>query len=181
MNILNFILFQTAWFITILSAANGKPYVGVLFTMIWMLSHLFLAEEKRSSELTLIIFTVIIAYLLESALVIAGLITYPEQALIGSPAPVWMLTLWINLALTINYSMSWLRKRYLTAALLASIAGPLTYFAGERFGAVILNGTSSLIAISIMWFFAMPILFYLSRFFMTQKIIEQQLISDGAE
>ncbi len=181
MNILNFILFQTAWFITILSAAYGKPYLGVLFTMLWMISHLSIVGEKRNPELMLIMVTAIIAYLLESALVLAGLIVYPEQALLGSPSPVWMVTLWINLALTINYSMSWLKDRYLISALLASIAGPLTYYAGERFGAISLNEKLSLIAISIMWLIAMPLMFWLSRFFLSQKLMNDQLITNGVE
>ncbi len=181
MNILNFILFQTAWFITILSAAYGKPYIGVLFTTLWILFHLSIVGEKRNPELILIVVTAIIAYLLESALVLADLIVYPEQSMLGEPSPVWMVTLWINLALTINYSMSWLKKRYLLSALLASIAGPLTYYAGERFGAITLNGTPSLIAISLMWLVAMPLLFWLSHFFVTKKLLNEQLITNGVE
>jgi uncharacterized protein DUF2878 len=179
MNILNFILFQTAWFFTILPAAYGKPYIGVFFTMIWMLLHLSIVGEKRNPELMLIVATVIIAYLLESSLVIAGLIVYPEQAMLGTPAPVWMITLWINLSLTINYAMSWLKGRYLLSALLAAIAGPLTYYAGERFGAITLNGIPSLIAISIMWLIAMPLLFCLSRYFCRDKLFNGQLVTNG--
>ena len=181
MNIFNFILFQTAWFVTILTAAYGKPYIGVLFTMIWMLFHLSIVGEKRNPELMLIVVTAIIAYLLESGLVITGLIVYPEQAILGSPVPIWMVTLWINLALTINYAMSWLKERYLLSALLAAIAGPLTYYAGERFGAITLNGTLSLIAISIIWLIAMPLMFWLSRFFVSQKLMNDQLITNGVE
>ena len=181
MKIVNFILFQIAWFITILSAAYGKPIIGVLFTLLWVISHFFIINSDKRSELILLVSAAALAYLFESSLVITGYINYPEQALLGMPPPVWMITLWINLALTINYSLSWLKRRYVLAALLASIAGPLAYAAGERLGAIILHGMPSLIAIALMWCIAMPILFWFSHVLVDLRIFNSRLISDGMD
>lgn len=181
MNITNFILFQTAWFVTILSAANGKPYIGVLFTSLWMLYHLCVVVSKRKNELLLILSAVVIAAIFELTLVVSGFVSYPLQATLLTLVPLWMITLWINLAATINHSMSWLKKRYLSSALLAAIAGPLTYYAGERFGAIELHGMYSIIAISLMWLVSMPLLFWLSQLFSNFNVASSQLATHGTE
>lgn len=177
-NIFNFALFQIAWFVTLFAAAYGKPYVGVLFTVIWMTLHFIYFSHSKNVELLLIIITIIFSYLVESSLVIAGFISYPAQAVFGSPAPIWMVTLWINLALTINYSMSWLKGRYILSALLAAIAGPLAYVAGEKIGAIVLNEMPALIAISIMWLIAMPLLFWLVASLSEFKLFKDEILSE---
>jgi len=181
MNIANFILFQTAWFVTIFSAASDKPYIGVLFTILWMLFHLSVVASKRKSELMLIASAVLIAAIFESTLLISGFISYPEHAVLFTLVPLWMITLWINLALTINHSMSWLKGRYVLSASLAAIAGPLTYAAGERFDAIILHGMPSLIAISIIWLFAMPLLFWLSHLLTNINLVNSRLVVNRTE
>jgi len=181
MNIINFILFQTAWFVTIFSAANGKPYFGVLFTALWMLFHLFFVVSKRKNELMLIVSTILIATIFELTLVMNGFVSYPSHSALLTLVPIWMITLWVNLAATINYSMTWLKQRYFLSAVLAAVAGPLTYFAGERFGAIELNGTASLIAISIMWLISMPLLFWLSHFYANIKFTTKQMLTSGTD
>ncbi len=180
MKITNFILFQTAWFVTIFSAAYGKPYIGVLFTMLWMPFHLSLVANRKT-ELMLIGSAVLIAAIFELILFMNGFVSYPEHVALFSLVPLWMITLWVNLALTINHSMSWLKERYVLSASLAAIAGPLTYAAGERFGAIILHGMPSLIAISIMWLFAMPLLFWLSHLLTNFKVVSGRLVVNGTE
>lgn len=180
-NIINFILFDVAWIVTILSAANGMPYIGVLFTLLWMIFHISFVVKQRTNELILLSLAALIGYLIESTLVIFGMISYPQQTVLGAPATLWMVTLWINLAATINYSLSLLHGRYAISALAAAVAGPVAYYAGQKFGAITLDGIPALISISLVWFFAMPFLFYLSKVITRQKIFPGQLLSNGVE
>jgi hypothetical protein len=181
MKLTNFILFQAGWFITLFSAAYGKPYLGVLFTVLWMIFHLSMVATKVKNEISFLVIVTMLAYLLESSLVISGFISYPEQAIIGVPAPIWMMALWVNLAATINYSLSWMKGRYFICSVFAAIAGPLSYFAGERIGAINLHGTPSLIIISLMYGFVMPFLFWLNRLINETKYFNKPVISGGVE
>ena len=181
MKITNFFLFQLAWFVTIISAAKGLPYIGVLYTMIWMFVHLLLMAEMRNAELKFLLFAAFIGYLLDSLLALTGLIGFPEQTILAGPSPLWMVCLWINLAATISLSLSWLKDRYILAGSMAAVAGPLAYAAGEKFGAITLFGNSSLLVVSIMWCLAMPLLILASKLFIRQQLNQRQIITFGME
>jgi len=181
MNISNFILFQLAWFITIFSATYGMPYIGMLFTLLWMMGHLSFISPNREKEIKLLIFSALVGYILESILVLSNIVSYPTQAQFGFLAPVWMVTLWINLAATINFSLSWLKNSYIITSLMAAIAGPLAYSAGAKIGAIIIDDINALIVISIMWSIAMPLLFYFSNNLSNGKHIQSQLLTNRTE
>jgi hypothetical protein len=180
-NIINFVTFQLAWFVTIFSAANGLYYFGILLTVIWMLMHVKFVASKKLAELKLLLVTILIAYPLESILVASNMVSYPEQANVGFIIPIWMICLWLNLAATINYSLSWLKGRLLVTCLLAAIAGPAAYYAGENIGAISLNGTLSLFAISLMWAVAMPCLFLISAVLHEHKSINHSVAKELTE
>jgi len=79
-------------------------------------------------------------------------------------APPWILGLWALFATTLNVSLNWLKGRWLVAALLGGIAGPLSYWAGARLGAVVLvEPVPALVALSIGWAILMPLLMALAR------------------
>ena len=181
MKIINFMFYQTAWFVTIFSAANGKPYIGVLFTLIWMIAHLSFIKLNRDEEVKLLVFSALLGYILESLLVITNIVSYPEQAQFGMVVPFWMVALWINLAATINFSLSWLKTRYVVASLLGAIAGPLAYSAGAMIGAITINSIDALIIISIMWAVAMPLLFWISTLITYGKKVESYMFINETE
>lgn len=160
---LNFIIFQSAWFITILSAASGFAWLGPGFTFLWMLLHLAYVNERRLAELDLLIFAAISGYFLDSLLVLLSFITFPPQTALGAPSTLWMIALWINLAATLNVSLKWIHGNFILAALLGGIGGPLTYYAGSRLGALEINGLWSLLAISVEWLIAMPVLLWFAQ------------------
>ena len=157
------------------------PYIGVAYTMIWMFFHLSIMDEIRITEIKLLLFAACLGYLLDSILVVIGVIAFPEHTLLAGPSPLWMVCLWINLSATINLSLSWLKGRYLLAGAMAAIAGPLAYVAGEKLSAITLFGNTSLFVISMMWCVAMPLLIWTSVIFTRQQLIEDQMMSLGLE
>jgi hypothetical protein len=161
--ILNILLFQAAWFVTIFSAGTGHPYVGPIYTAIWMIFHFTFFAKNRFAEWNLLLFAALLGYVFDSIMVHFGVFVFPAEAMLGSPSTVWMVALWINLAATLNFSMSWLKGRLLLAALLASVAGPATYYAGSRFGAINMQASWSLYAIALQWLLAMPLLLWFSQ------------------
>jgi hypothetical protein len=74
--------------------------------------------------------------------------------------------MWALFATTLNVSMTWMKGRYLLAALVGLIGGPLAYYAGHKLGAVNFSNTMmTLTVVGAGWFFIMPLLVYFSEKF----------------
>ena len=155
----NFLAFQIGWFANILGAANGSPWLGPLYVVVWLSLHLMLLEKReRSPDLQLILWAAFVGYAADSLLVLLGLMTFPPQAQLGAPSPVWMVCLWMGFAATLRHSMGWVRGRKKWASVLGLIGGPLAYFAGSKLGAVILPTSLSLIGVAAVWGLVLPAL-----------------------
>lgn len=164
--VLNAVIFDLAWLVNVMPAGQGLTWIGPMFSLCWLLFHMSTYPLKRLSDLRLCITAALIGYGADSLLVLSGLMAFPPHAQLGGPSTVWMVALWINLALTLNLSLVWLRNRYLLAALLGGIAGPLAYFAGTKLDAITLEaGYLPLIAIALLWMLAMPLLVWLAMLY----------------
>ena len=161
--IINFLIFQAGWFITVYSAASGLPWYGPLFTLSWLIVHLTFFTERRIAEVNILIFAAILGYVFDSVQVYMSTFSFPTHTVLGSPSTLWMVALWINLAATLNLSLKWLEGRYVLAALLGFIGGPAAYYGGSKFGAIYLPEAWSLLAIATQWMIAMPLLFWVKQ------------------
>jgi hypothetical protein len=153
---------QAAWFACVLGASHDRPLVGPLAVLLF--AALLLAKVRsRWREAGLLVLTGVIGYLLDSGLVLAGVLGFAGRITVGWPSPVWMVALWVNLAVTLHTSMDWLSRRYALAALVGAICGPAAYLAGVRMGAAQLGGgRGSLLVIAALWAVAMPLLVWLA-------------------
>ncbi|MHC4217118.1 MAG: DUF2878 domain-containing protein [Planctomycetota bacterium] len=118
------------------------------------------SPSRVTAEVVLLFFAATFGYLMDSLLVLAGVIEFPHQARLGLPSTLWMVALWINLATTLNASLGWLRGRYVLGAVMGLVAGPLSYFAGVRLGAISFGLPTgiSLAVIAVEWALSMPAL-----------------------
>lgn len=153
---------NVCWFACILGAAAARPWLGPLAVAAHLALHLALAP-RRGIEVVLVVVSGGLGYLADSALVLAGLLHFPEAAQLGGPSPVWMVALWLNFATALNLTLSGLKGRLATAALVGALGGPLSYFAGARLGAVELEGALALLAVGVEWLVALPLLLLLAR------------------
>ncbi|MBE7559528.1 DUF2878 domain-containing protein [bacterium] len=161
-NLANFVGFQLGWFACILGAAHGRPWLGPLVVVAWLAPFVWISPRSRGDLATLLA-AGLSSYLADSVLVLAGWLSFPSAAW-GWPSTLWMVALWVNLAGTLRWSLSWLREHRAWSALLGSLGGPLAYAAGVRLGAVQLPaGAVSLVAVGVVWALAMPALLWLSR------------------
>lgn len=79
-------------------------------------------------------------------------------------SPLWMISLWLNLATILNISLKWLHGRYFLAAILGAVGGPTAYYAGARLGATQgAFGMESILVLSVAWGFAIPALFFMAK------------------
>lgn len=162
---MNLAAFQMCWFAAVLGAAYGIPLLGPAFAALWLPLHIRAAGQAGGIELRLILAAGALGYLLDSALVLAGWLSFPPQAELGMPSTVWMVTLWLGFAATLRHALGWLRGRYVIAVLLGIVLGPFAYWGGSELGAVVLTDTlPSLLAVSLEWMVAMPSLLLMLAF-----------------
>lgn len=157
-NVVNFILFQAAWFAAVLGAAQGMPWLGVIAVPAAFAVHLAFVRGRKG-ELLLAAAAAVIGFMTDTALIATGAFS-PVPFLFPHPLSVpWMVMLWVNLAMTLNASMAWLRGRYALGALFGAVGGPAAYASGAQLGAMTaFPSTSGLLAIGTAWAITFPLL-----------------------
>jgi hypothetical protein len=163
MNVLvNFMVFQAAWFATVLGAAKDAPWVGLIVILAAAALHL---RNTRLPliEARLLASAMVLGLVVDSLLLASGWIAYPNGQWIPALAPYWIVAMWALFATTLNVSMRWMRGRYVLAALFGAVGGPLSYYAGSRLGAMtFVDPQAAVAALAMAWALAMPALMWLA-------------------
>lgn len=158
--LINFVAFQLGWFASVLSAAKGLPWLGLIVVCLVVALHFRLSDKPRH-EWQLLVLAVISGLVFDSLLVSGGLVRYPSGMLFSGMAPYWILAMWALFSTTLNVSMAWLKNSLALASVMGAVFGPLSYLAGQRLGAIELIDTrASMIALAVIWAFVMPMLIY---------------------
>jgi len=121
--------------------------------------HLLLVEERRR-ELFFLLLSFLMGLGMDSLFVYFNVTSFGSQAWKILGVPLWMLLLWPSFASTLALSMSWLRGRFVLAALFGLVGGPLSYLAGEKLGALQINESFSrgLLIVGLGWGLALLLL-----------------------
>jgi hypothetical protein len=162
---LNFILFQLGWFTCVLGAANNAAWLGPVSVLAIVIIHLVLSL-RPSAEMKLVLWAMALGLATDSLLLASGWLAYPGGSLAGFFAPYWIVAMWGLFATTLNVSMRWLKGRFGLAVLMGAVGGPLSYYGGQKLGAMVfIAPVQALIALSIAWAIAMPLLMRLAKRF----------------
>jgi|GEM_PF-14784 len=157
--------YQLAWFTTVISAAHGLIWPGVVIVTLYA-SQQLLRSVDRKAELALVAMAVMLGLILDTLLLRMGLISYSPAWPLPTLAPVWILALWIAFSLTFTQSLRYLQTRPLMATLLGSIGGPLAYL-GAASGWHVVSFSQPiwlpLLWLAIGWGLATPLLGRLAR------------------
>lgn len=165
MILLNIVLFQAAWFVCVLGAANDRPVIGVAVVLAVVALHLLRADRPRA-EARLMAITALIGTVWDSALVSYAGFNYGAGNWPLTPAPYWIIAMWPLFATTINVSLRWLKHRTFAGALFGAAGGPLAFYAGHRLGAVEFDSlVSAMCILALGWAVLVPALMALSRRF----------------
>lgn len=156
-------LFQVVYTLSLVGVVNNVAWIGGIGLIAFALWHACTATAAKTDFLLAGI-AVILGLSLDTLYMRSGLIAYEGQLFWSGIAPLWILVLWANFALTLGGCLSWLRGRLALAALLASTGGPLSYYAGIQLGTATVSGDPLLLfsVISITWGIAVPALLWLS-------------------
>jgi len=161
------IAFYVCWYACVGGAAHGVPWAGPIAVALYAAADLRVVPPgpARARRAWLLAAAGAVGYGADSALVLAGILTFPPQAVLGWPSTAWMVALWVLQAAVLNGALAWMRGRFALAAAVGAIGGPLAYLAGERMGAASLGPTRviALTVIAAEWALAMPALVWMER------------------
>lgn len=165
---INISLFKIGWLASVFTAAASIPAAGVAVVATVAAIHI-LRTDNRHGEAQLLLFAALVGLGWESALVTLGLVEYGVASPIPGIAPYWIVAMWVLFATTLNGALRWLRNSMLVAVLFGAIGGPLSFFAGQKAGAVFFPDPAlSLFVIGAGWAVLLPLLVRLAARIATQ-------------
>ena len=142
------------WFGCIyLARAGGELYTPAIPVVGWILASFALAPSRARAFK---------AFALASAGISADFLAHQFHLIQFVPdtgfavLPVWIISLWLLFVVTLLLLARQLNGKYLFAAVLGAVFGPLTYQSGEGFGVLLLAGRSAAIAYSVFWAIYLP-------------------------
>jgi hypothetical protein len=167
--IINLILYEFGWGCCVLGAAWGYPLTGGGLALIPVLVHLWLVENRRP-EIRLILVAMMLGFLIDGGQQLLGLLRFKPDGL-NLILPLWVFVIWAQFATLFRYALSWLSSRYLLAALLGGIGGPLAYGGGIQLGAAEFgpHPQVTLVTLAAIWSLVVPLLLWISGRASTSK------------
>ena len=144
-NLANAGLFQLGWFACVL----GGNSLWLLLAAGALLVHLLFISPSLA-EVRLVVVVCLLGSAVDSLLLNAGVFAFAQP---GVLIPFWLMLLWALLAITLNHCLAWTAKPWWRSVLLGAIGGPLSYYAGQRLGAVQfpLGLWPTLAGLSLLW------------------------------
>jgi hypothetical protein len=161
----NALCFQLVWLATVAGAAHGLWWAGPVAALLFAAWQVPLSDAP-AADLKLMGIAALGGFVIDSALVIGGLLIFTTPVPWEWAAPVWIVALWVAFALTLNHSLAGLKKRPGLAVALGLLGGPLAYWIAARaWNAVELNGSAlvALLAIGLIWAVITPLLLALAE------------------
>jgi hypothetical protein len=160
-NVINYLLFQGGWVICVLGSAKGYPIMAAAFGLVPLILHLLLVADRRREGLLLAV-ALLMGIVVDGVHIHSGTLVFAGSLHPALPPP-WILVLWLQFAMSLRYSLHWLRRNRPVGLLLGGIAGALAYWAGVRLGAAGFGGevAVSLLRIGLSWVLVMAVFLYL--------------------
>ena len=137
--ILNALFFYVIWWGCILGIKYSYNYLGPLLAIMAGIIHLIIIFEARK-ESKIILLCGVLALFVENLHLHSGLLSYEGYVFFeGFFPPLWILCIWMTLAGTLNYSMFFLKDRWILMMLCGGVFGPGCYFFAMKGGILYFN------------------------------------------
>jgi hypothetical protein len=163
--IVNLLLFQAVWFVAVLGAAADNGWIGLVGLTVFLAVH-YLSFDSVRADFALAGISIIVGAVAETIIVQSGLMDYKAALPVQGFAPLWLLVLWANLALTANGCLAWLHGRYVLAGVFGATGGPLAYYAGIKLGAATTDSVVlALLVIGLIYAAYTPFMLHLAERF----------------
>ncbi|GAA5215520.1 DUF2878 domain-containing protein [Corallincola platygyrae] len=153
--VINAIWFDLVWASAVIGGDAWLPVTAGLLIL-----HLFFTSDWVA-EVKLWLALATIGVLLDAGLTYAGLFDFGDAYIMSqySPIPVWLIALWLGFVSTLNRSLRFMARRLWLAALIGFVV-PLSYFAGQKLGAVeiSLSFWQAYLLLAFLWAITLPLM-----------------------
>ena len=163
--ILNAVFFYVIWWGCILGIKYSYNYLGPLLAIIAGIIHLSIIPEARK-ESKVILSCGVLALFVETLHLHSGVLSYEGYILSGSLLPpLWIICIWMTLGATLNYSMFFLKDRWILMVLCGGIFGPGCCFFAMKGGILHFNFSilTSLLILSVVWGVSLPLMYHINK------------------
>ena len=127
----NMLAFQLLWLASVGGAGNGWWWCGPVALAIFAAWQIPASRWPRA-DAWLMFGAGAIGFVIDTVWVWTGLMEFSSPVPSARVAPVWIVSLWMGFALTLNHSMAALKAHPLAAVAFGAVGGPLAYFIAER-------------------------------------------------
>ncbi len=160
---INVLLYQLIWFLCVL---GGN--IGAMAALPLLLLHLALTRS-RGADLKIMGMMLFLGLLVDGILQQIGFFIFTNP---GFPIPLWLIVIWLGLAITPHHSLAWLKTRPVLSAVFGAVGGPVAYWAGARLGAASFEWPlpQALAFLSVIWAFIWSLVMYCSVLFTADGI-----------
>lgn len=166
--VINFLLFMLLWPVAVYGSLEAE-WLGTSLAWALLCVHALAASDSAEKVVVFSTATWLFGWLFESMMAILGLLDHGTGiTLMG--VPVWILSLWHGLGLTLTLSNRWLIHGPLLAVGLWLLLVPVTYLTAAKLGAITIEKPLiSSVLITLFWALMVGLMRYLER------RLEQQL------
>jgi len=161
--LVNIIGFQSCWWACVLGSSFNWAYLGPFMMLIFLIIHFYI-NSFSANELKIIIIVGFIGTMIDTSFQVTGIIEY-KDSLSNFLPPLWIISMWVGFAATINHSMDWLKNNNLVGFIAGLVFGPLSYITGEKFSVINFNysAVNPIMVLAIAWAITIPILYFINE------------------
>jgi hypothetical protein len=157
-HVTNLLSFGIGWFACVMGAANGTPSYGVAVAAMLLALNILVAEDPIH-QARVIVTVGALGFTIDTILGLAGIFVFDPRT--NNPAwlcPIWLVAIWMMFGSMLTASLKWLAPRGAIASIVGAIAGPLSYFAAAKIGALAIPAPIAprIAAIAIIWALILP-------------------------
>lgn len=146
-------------------ALRGIPWLGPLVVLVIAVVH-FALEKDRWPEIQLVLAVGIVAFIMESVLIVTSVYTVNPKTRWVIPAPLcpaWLLALWINFGIKLKEYLPRMKGKHIASAITGLVFGLIIFYNAAKMGILsLMQDVVSLAIIAILWAILVPVLFQLA-------------------
>lgn len=160
----NAICFQLVWLASVGGAAQGWWWAGPLAVVAFAAWQLPLSRAPRADALLMLV-AAGVGIVIDTLWIQLDLMRFTTPLPWSGVAPIWIVSLWMGFALTLNHSLASLKRHLGLAAALGILGGPLAYWGAERAWEAVELGSSTWMvfgALAVAWGAVTPLLLLLA-------------------
>ena len=163
--IINVCFFYTIWWGTVTSINFGLNFAPPIITAIILILHLNIISEPKK-EIIFLGCCILLGTLVELVYLNSNFLSYYGYYMFSNQfSPLWTICMWISLAITVNHSMFFLKKRWFSIIICGSIFGPVCYISLMKLNIIQFhyNLGVSIFILSIISSISLLMMYYLNK------------------